>query len=106
MRLLWRYFTPEGKEVSGNSARDEDSFGEDEVPVPKGEFRVKLVLKKSGDGTDVKAYVNGRRFAHKELKGLSARTAKIAVGCRNSRCEFDALKVTGMIRERPPRRAE
>ncbi len=100
MRLMWRYFTPRG-EVSGNSARDLADLVEDETQVPKGPFRVKLQLRKMGDGVDVRAFVNGKRFAHKTLDGLQGQTGKIAVGCRNLHCSFSKLRVTGMAVPRP-----
>lgn len=105
MRLLWRYFTPDGVEVIGNSARDLENLVEDETPVPKGRFRVKLALKKRKNATDVEAYVNGQRFAHKTLVGLTGQTGKIALGCRNLHCEFDDLEVSGKAMPRPTRRS-
>lgn len=107
MRLGWRYFTPDGVEVTGNSARDLETMTEDETPVPKGPIRVKLSLQKKKGAVVVDAFVNGQKFAHKTLLGLEGQTGKVALGCRNSRCTFDDLTVTGEVRERPKaRRAE
>ncbi|MHB8876299.1 MAG: serine/threonine-protein kinase [Myxococcaceae bacterium] len=101
MRLGWRYFTPDGVEQAGNSARDFADMVEDEMPVPRGTFRVKLVLKKKKNAVDVEAFVNGQRFAHKALPGLEGQTGKIALGCRNLHCEFDDLQVYGRSMPRP-----
>ncbi|MBI3181370.1 MAG: serine/threonine protein kinase [Myxococcales bacterium] len=101
MRLMWRYFTPDGVEVIGNSARDLEAMVEDEMPVPKGRFRVKLSLKRGKSGVDVSAYANGQRFAHKVLVGLQGQVGKVAVGCRNLHCEFDNLSATGKPAPRP-----
>jgi len=104
MRLLWRYFTADGAEVSGNSARDLENLVEDEMPVPPTgtTFTVKLALKKRKNGTEVDAFVNGQRFARKVLVGLENRIGKVALGCRNLHCEFDNLKARGKLEARPP----
>jgi hypothetical protein len=106
MRLLWRFYGPDGVEVVGNSARDMDGLVEDETPVPPAgkPFRVKLTLRKQKDGTLAEAFVNGERYARKLLKGLSGQAAKVALGCRNLRCEFDNLAVTGLSRPNAARR--
>lgn len=103
MRLLWSYATPEGIEEVGNSARDVESMAVDEVPAPPAgkPFRLRLTLRRQQDGTLVEAFLDGERFARKLLGGLSGRTAKVALGCRNLRCEFDDLRITGLEVERP-----
>ena len=108
MRLMWRYFTPDGVEVADNSARDLSNLVEDEMQVPLGRFKVKLKLAKNKAGMiDVEASVNGQRFAHKVLPGLAGQAGKVALGCRNLACRFDDLKVTGKAANRPaPRKAE
>ncbi len=108
MRLMWRYFTPDGLEVVDNSARDLSNLVEDEMQVPLGRFRVKLRLQKSRAGAvDVEASVNGQRFAHKILPGLAGQVGKVAMGCRNLSCRFDDLKVTGKPVARPaPRKGD
>jgi len=105
MRLMWRYFTPDGVEQTGNSARDPDTAVDDEIPTPaeRTPFRVQLSLKKHKQGTMVEARVNGMRFARKYLVGLSGATAKVAMGCRNLHCEFDDLAIQGVPRPKPPR---
>lgn len=105
MRLMWRYFTQDGVEVIGNSARDLEDLVEDEMPVPPGTFRVKLALRRIKGGVDVEAFANGQRFAHKTLLGLQGQTGKVALGCRNLRCTFDNLEVRGKRMEQPQQRA-
>jgi serine/threonine-protein kinase len=105
MRLLWRYTTPEGKEVVGNSSQDVADLTEDETPTPKdGPFRVGLRMKQRKGGVEVEGRLNGRRFAHKLLEGLEGRSAKVAVGCRNMACTFDDLKVEALPAERERRK--
>lgn len=108
MRLMWRYYTPDGIEVADNSARDLSNLVEDEMQVPMGRFRVKLKLQKTKSGAiDVEAFVKDQRFAHKVLPGLGGQVGKVAVGCRNLACRFDDLKVTGKPADRPaPRKGE
>jgi len=108
MRLMWRYFTPDGVEQTGNSARDPDTAMDDEVPTPaeRTPFQVQLSLKKHKQGTMVEARVNGVRFARKYLVGLNDATAKLAVGCHNLHCEFDDLTVQGAVRQKPPRKPD
>ncbi len=103
MRLSWRYLTPAGAEVSGNSARDLENLIADEMPVPPDgkTFTVKLSLKKRGNGTEVDAFVNGQRFVRKQLLNLQGRVGKIALGCRNLHCEFDNLVASGKLESRP-----
>ncbi|ATB39927.1 Serine/threonine kinase Pkn10 [Cystobacter fuscus] len=98
MRLSWRYTTPEGRDVVGNSAQEVEDLVQDETPVPQGAFRVKLQLKRKKDGVEVSAYLNGESapFAHKYLEGLQGRSAKVALGCRNLVCTFDDLVVRGL----------
>jgi eukaryotic-like serine/threonine-protein kinase len=98
MRLSWRYTTPEGRDVVGNSAQEVVDLVQDETPVPQGSFRVKLQLKRKKDGVEVAAYLNGEGepFAHKYLEGLQGRSAKVALGCRNLVCTFDDLVVRGL----------
>ncbi|MFY0577369.1 hypothetical protein ACN28S_26345 [Cystobacter fuscus] len=114
MRLSWRYTTPEGRDVVGNSAQEVVDLVQDETPVPQGSFRVKLQLKRKKDGVEVAAYLNGESepFAHKFLEGLQGRSAKVALGCRNLVCTFDDLVVRGLqarkgriVRWRKPRRS-
>ena len=101
MRLMWRYFLPDGSEVVGNSARDVEDHVEDEIHVPKGHFRVRLVLKRQGKGVAVEGWCNGARFVHKTLAGLEGRVGKIALGCRNLSCRFDDLAVKGAAAPKP-----
>lgn len=103
MRLLWRYSTKEGDEVVGNSARDLEEMVADEAPVPQGPFKVKLVLRKQGEGVQAEAWVNGESFARKYLRGLNGQSGKVAVGCRNLACTFRELEVEGTPRPRPKR---
>ncbi|HLL51956.1 MAG TPA: serine/threonine-protein kinase, partial [Myxococcaceae bacterium] len=108
MRLLWRYTDAGGKEVVGNSARDVDSLAYDERPTPPpGEpFKVKLSLRKQKGGAVLaEAFINGSRFARKLLPGLSGQVGKVALGCRNLRCEFSELVVVGNRAQKPPARA-
>lgn len=102
MRLMWRYFLPDGTEVVDNSARDLTNLVEDEVSMPPGRFRAKLKLQALKNGSvDVEAYVNGQRFAHKVLPGLAGQVGKVALGCRNLSCRFDDLQVSGKAMARP-----
>jgi hypothetical protein len=102
MRLMWRYFTPDGVEVADNSARDLTNLVEDEMQVPIGRFKVRLKLSKAKSGSvDVEAFVNGQRFAHKVLPGLAGQVGKVALGCRNLSCRFDDLKASGRAAARP-----
>ncbi|MCI0674023.1 MAG: serine/threonine protein kinase, partial [Myxococcaceae bacterium] len=50
MRLMWKYDGPQG-EVAGSSGTDVAQLLEDEYPVPKGPFRVRLTLRKVKGGT-------------------------------------------------------
>ena len=98
MRLQWRYETANGTQITGNSADDTQGLVEDEMPTPSDgtPFRIKLSLRRhKGGGTEVEAFVNGERFAHRILHGLSTRSGRIALGCRNSHCNFDQLTVEG-----------
>jgi serine/threonine-protein kinase len=103
MRLGWRYYTPDGLEQVGNSARDLRNMVEDEMPVPPPgtPFKVRLTLKRRNNGVEVEAFVNRNRFARKFLVGLEGRTGKVALGCRNMHCEFEDLVVLGKKDERP-----
>ncbi|HEX5745480.1 MAG TPA: serine/threonine-protein kinase [Archangium sp.] len=98
MRLGWKYTTPEGEIVAGNSSQDVESLVQDETPVPWHPFRVKLQLKKKKNGVDVAAYLNGASepFASKFLEGFQGRSAKVALGCRNLVCTFDEVVVRGL----------
>lgn len=105
MRLLWKYLTPDGVEMVGNSARDIDNLVEDEAPVPRqGPFKVRLRLQRVKAGAEVTAYVNGTRFARKTLPGLEGQVGKIALGCRNLHCTFEDLQVAGTPVQRPAKR--
>ncbi|MCI0571029.1 MAG: serine/threonine protein kinase, partial [Myxococcaceae bacterium] len=86
------------------SGTDVAQLLEDEYPVPKGPFRVRLTLRKVKGGTEVIGRVNGVRFASKLLPGLEARTAKLALGCRNLDCTFEGLEVQGREMPKPARR--
>ena len=102
MRLSWRYFTSNGAEVVGNSARDIDNLTEDEVRVPLGRFHAKLQLKRTkGGDVSAEGWINGHPIAHKTFTGLSGQVGKVALGCRNLECRFDALTVSGKPAERP-----
>ncbi|MBL0694348.1 serine/threonine protein kinase [Comamonas sp. JC664] len=105
MRLAWRYFTPDGREVVGNSAQDTDALVEDEMPLPAhGPYQVRLQLRRNSSGVLVEAFLNNERFARKLLVGLEDHVAKVALGCRNLSCSFDDLKVRGHLMPRPVRR--
>lgn len=103
MRLMWRYFTLDGAEIVGNSARDQvGEMMEDRAAVPHGKFRmaISLVHQKNGN-VKVEGFVDGRRVAWKMLSGLGGRTGKVAVGCRNLQCRFSNLSVSGRPLPRP-----
>ncbi|AEI67462.1 serine/threonine-protein kinase [Corallococcus macrosporus] len=105
MRLAWRYFTPDGREVVGNSAQDTEALVEDEMPLPAhGPYQVRLQLRRNNSGVLVEAFLNNERFARKLLVGLEDHVAKVALGCRNLSCSFDDLKVRGHLMPRPVRR--
>jgi hypothetical protein len=104
MRMGWHYFTPGGSEQVGNSSRDIADMVEDEVPVPRGPFKLRLTLRKKGkDSVEAEAFVDQVRIARKLLPGLVGQTGKVALGCRNLWCTFDDLKVNGKVVDRPPR---
>ncbi|NOJ81450.1 serine/threonine-protein kinase [Myxococcus xanthus] len=105
MRLSWRYFMPDGREVVGNSAQDTEALVEDEMPLPAhGPYQVRLQLRRNSSGVLVEAFLNNERFARKLLVGLEDRVGKVALGCRNLSCSFDDLKVRGHLMPRPARR--
>jgi hypothetical protein len=100
MRLMWRYFLPNGTEEVGNSAADE--MTQDQVTVPRGKFRMGLKLRALHTGSvEVKGTVNGAEVLRKELPGLGVRTGKVAVGCRNLQCRFSQLVVRGKPMPKP-----
>ncbi len=103
VRLLWAYDTVDGVEVVGNSAQDANSLLDDEIPPPPDgvPFTVRLTLKRQKGGTLAEAFVNNQRVGRKLLVGLMDTTGKLALGCRNLHCEFDALKITGKSVGRP-----
>ncbi len=105
MRLGWRYYTPDGIEQVGNSARDLENMVEDEMPVPADgrPFRVRLTLRRKKNAVEVEGFVNDQRFVRKQLIGLEGRVGKIALGCRNLQCEFQDLVVVGKTAQRPGR---
>lgn len=97
MRLTWRYQVGD-REVTGSTERDLRLHVADEIYVPDtGSFVVRLALRRDADGdaTDVEAFLNGQRFAHKSLVGLRHKVGKVALGCRNLHCSFDELTVRG-----------
>lgn len=102
MRLGWRYFKRDGQKQDGNSDFDVRELQADPMKVPKGTFRVKLVMTplKNGD-MNVEASANGRRFARVVLPGFSGYVGKVALGCRNQMCRFDNLSVKGTPGVRP-----
>jgi serine/threonine-protein kinase len=106
MRLMWRYFMPDGTEVVGNSSKDQvEEMMEDRVTVPHQKFRMKLTLQHQRNGqVNVEGLVDGKRVARKVLAGLSGRTGKVAVGCRNLQCRFSHLTVKGRPMPKPLRR--
>ena len=106
MRLAWRYFTEDGREVVGNSALDTDNLVEDEMPLPAhGPYLIGLQMQRGKNGgVLVEAYLNNERFARKLLPGLENRVGKVALGCRNLACTFDDLKIRGVLESRPQRR--
>jgi serine/threonine-protein kinase len=102
VRLMWRYFTPEGTEIEGNSTKDlVDQLMADGLKVPTGRFKLRLKLQKQKGGVNVEAYVNGQRVVRKVLPGLSGQVGKAALGCRNLACRFDDLEVRGHVMPRP-----
>jgi serine/threonine-protein kinase len=107
VRLLWNYTPPGGEEVAGSSADDIDSLLDDEVPPPPEgiPFTVRLWLHKTKDGTLAEAFLNGNRVARELLVGLSNETGKVALGCRNLKCEFDDLKIVAKAVPRPAKKA-
>ncbi|RKG95039.1 serine/threonine protein kinase [Corallococcus sp. CA053C] len=105
MRLSWRYFSEDGREVVGNSADDTRNLVGDEMPLPRqGPLLVRLQLKKQKNGVRVDAFLNKKLFASKMLPGFEGRVGKLALGCRNLKCTFDDLKVVGPLQARPVRR--
>ena len=103
MRLMWRYFTPDGTEVVGNSAKDQvDQMMEDRVTVPHSKFRMRLVLQHQRNGqVNVEGFVDGKRISRKSLAQLGGRTGKVALGCRNLQCRFSNLVVRGKAMPKP-----
>ncbi|MDQ3262699.1 MAG: protein kinase [Myxococcota bacterium] len=103
VRLLWAYDTVDGVEVVGNSAQDANSLLDDEIPPPPDgvPFTVRLTLKRQKGGTLAEAFVNNQRVGRKLLVGLMDTTGKLALGCRNLHCEFEALKIAGKAVGRP-----
>lgn len=103
MRLMWRYFTADGAEEVGNSARDQvGQMMADQMGVPRGRFRMKLSLASQKNGNvKVEGAVDGRQVAWKILTGVGGRTGKVAVGCRNLQCRFSSLVVRGKPMPRP-----
>jgi hypothetical protein len=103
MRLGWRYYTPSGQEVAGNSAQDLELLVEDEMPTPPdgSTFRLRLQLRRTKDAVAVTAYLNGHVFARKVLPGLQGKVGKVAVGCRNYECAFANLVVRAKPAQRP-----
>jgi serine/threonine-protein kinase len=97
MQLSWRY--PRGDdEVLGSTERDVQLHVADETFVPSGRpFTVRLVLRNDaeGDDTTVEAFLDGRRFARRTLKGLHGQIGKLALGCRDLECHFAKLLVQG-----------
>lgn len=102
MRLLWRYYTPDGVELTGNSARDLELI-EDEMPPPSDgkPMKLKLSMKRGKKGVEVEAFANNQRFARKVMTGLEGQVGKLAVGCRNLQCTFKNVKVSGKAAARP-----
>ncbi len=107
MRLGWRYFKRDGQKEDGNSDFDVKELQADPMRVPKGTFRVKLVMTplKNGD-MNVEASANNRRFARVVLPGFSGYVGKVALGCRNHLCRFDNLTVKGTPGVRPTPRPQ
>jgi hypothetical protein len=107
MRLMWRYFIPDGTEVVGNSAKDQvDQMMEDHVTVPHGKFRMRLVLQHQRNGqVNVEGLVDGKRISRKSLAQLGGRTGKVALGCRNLQCRFSNLVVRGKPMPKPVQKA-
>jgi serine/threonine-protein kinase len=107
MRLMWRYFTLNGEEIVGNSAKDQvGQMMEDRATVPHGKFRMGLKLEHQKNGNvRVEGVVDDKRVAVKMLSNLSGRTGKVAVGCRNLQCRFSNLVVRGKAMPRPSKAA-
>ncbi|RKH32279.1 serine/threonine-protein kinase [Corallococcus sp. CA031C] len=106
MRLSWRYISAEdGREIVGNSADDARNLVGDEMPLPRqGPFLVRLQLRKQKSGVRADAFLNNKLFATKILPGFDGRVGKLALGCRNLKCTYDDLKVSGTLKERPVRK--
>jgi serine/threonine protein kinase len=106
MRLMWRYFTPDGTEVVGNSAKDQvDQMMEDHSSVPKAKFRMRLMLQAQRNGqVNVEGLVDGKRVSRKSLAQLGGRTGKVALGCRNLQCRFSNFVVRGKPMPKPAQR--
>ena len=93
-RLVWRYLSDKGREVEGTSAAD---LAFDEIPVEEGDVpaKVRLVLRREGDGAVAEGFVNGRRFADVPLPGFTGKPGKVALGCRNLECWFSGVVAEG-----------
>ncbi|RKG87947.1 serine/threonine-protein kinase [Corallococcus terminator] len=106
MRLSWRYISAEdGREIVGNSAEDARNLVGDEMPLPRqGPFLVRLQLRKQKNGVRADAFLNNKLFATKMLPGFEGRVGKLALGCRNMKCTYDDLKVSGTLQARPVRK--
>jgi serine/threonine protein kinase len=112
LRLGWRFFTKDGKEVTSNSVREDEGLKpqdvtnllQDATRVPNGRFKIRLKMErlKNGD-VDVEAFVNRSLFAKQVLSGVSGQVGKLALGCRNHRCVFDNLEFSGRAMPRPKR---
>jgi serine/threonine protein kinase len=110
LRLGWKYYSSDGKEMTSNSTREAATLQpqdvanvlQDATRVPTGRFRIRLKMERLKNGDiNVEAFVNKSRFAKQVLSGLSGQVGKIALGCRNHRCVFDNLEMSGQVMTRP-----
>ena len=95
MRLAWKYPSAQG-DRSGNSGLDVQAGVADVVPVPMDRaFNLRLTFRRRDDGIQVDAAVDDQVFASRFLAGLRSAPGKVALGCRNLHCQFQALQVVG-----------
>jgi serine/threonine-protein kinase len=97
MRLAWKYPGPR-KEQEGSSEVAVEEGLSDVVPVPLDRFfKLALQLKPVEGGVEAEALVDDQVFATNMLPGLAAQPGKVALGCRNLSCTFQALEASGAL---------